>query len=853
MDTFSDEGCGVSLTPRPPRSPRPRLRSVPADQSGTSAPGAIRAGARTPSVFHGVPRRGVLQAASWTLPAVAVAAAAPAAAVSGVEAPAVPPGAHGNVVVVVRFQGDARGDGETGLNTRHSARREFSEWDFLRATYAPAQDPYLRPRATWMTTQEYFRLLSNGTYELHTTFPQTSGERPGTVTYLTLPRTYDAYRAQGEDASVTALVSDTVAALSALPGAAALAAAGDLNSEERVNGAYTGTANGEIDNLSILLQVPEGATVGSSRVLTSRHTYHVGAGTVGGRRVGHVNILPFTVSSTGTWIGSSAGGAVIEHEYVHTIGPKDLYRPAGQLGTPVGAWDLMARAAYVWPLAQTLVDMGFATPGTCTDRADLAPGTHRLTLSVERHGTGPHAVRLRSPLAADEWFVIELRQRGYVGDRQLPGAGGVIIYRVNEAVTSRGNLETDAHGKPLDYIYVFRPGETGLHDAAGQLSRAALSQVGSSFGTADLGAGVADGAIVTSRAQSTGMTVTLVEVGARSCTVEVTVPDLSSAGLWTAVPGTESGLPHDARAIPSLAAGSRGLYVGTVLPSGKAVIHAIRQGRDEVVTPAGTTAVAGLSATPLAVHDDRLYILSGDGSRLAVGSGEPGAWQWRQAPSGGTPAALTADGSGVSASYLDGAGAVRVLRATRDSLTQAGSTITSRALQVTGPRAVTTPSTTLVALSHFPSPGFQVLRQQGSDWQVVHSHAGTANGSTFAQTDTTVWHMASYFNEGSVELVVMNPDGTVREVLAPEGLPARISWMSLRVAGGTAYLATCDDAGALRVMTSGANDMRSWTQLGQVAGYTQVDAAFEVGADGAYLAFSSQVDSCARVVTHPLV
>lgn len=94
------------------------------------------------------------------------------------------------------------------------------------------------------------------------------------------------------------------------------------------------------------------------------------------------------------------------------------------------------------------------------------------TLKPSSNSGDNQALILKTPISEKEFFVVEYRKAGtpYKDqlDEKIPGSG-LIIYRVNTEETS------NYHGNK-DYIYVFRPGETGEGDGNGKLSEAFLSK-----------------------------------------------------------------------------------------------------------------------------------------------------------------------------------------------------------------------------------------------------------------------------------------------------------------------------------------------------------------------------------------
>lgn len=90
--------------------------------------------------------------------------------------------------------------------------------------------------------------------------------------------------------------------------------------------------------------------------------------------------------------------------------------------------------------------------------------------SAYANGGKSQAYKFYTPFSSSEYFVVEYRKPGkkYSADldQNMSGAG-LIVYRVNPAYATDGNLRGN------DYIYVFRPDDTGGNASAGDITKAA--------------------------------------------------------------------------------------------------------------------------------------------------------------------------------------------------------------------------------------------------------------------------------------------------------------------------------------------------------------------------------------------
>jgi M6 family metalloprotease-like protein len=157
------------------------------------------------------------------------------------------------------------------------------------------------------------------------------------------------------------------------------------------------------------------------------------------------------------------GTGVLCHEMFHSLGAPDLYRYYAGNGTffPVGKWDLMENNLN--PPQHMTSYMKFMYGGWIPSLPVIsASGTYTL-----QPVTSPtnNCYRINSPNSAGEYFVVEYRRQASSGfEANLPGSG-LIVYRINTAVDSTGNM----FGPP-DEVYVYCPGGTntvtGLKDSA---------------------------------------------------------------------------------------------------------------------------------------------------------------------------------------------------------------------------------------------------------------------------------------------------------------------------------------------------------------------------------------------------
>ena len=207
----------------------------------------------------------------------------------------------------------------------------------------------------------------------------------------------------------------------------------------------------------------------------SSHAGSAPGASAGTKAIGHYTVVDGGVSG----IGDCFDASVSAHEYLHTLGAADLYRYAAD-GEPVWKWDIMAKGStWNWPLAVTRKTLGWIT----IPSVDLKNLQESYTLSAPSAGNasgngGQQALKIQLPGSSTEYFVVEYRQRkpsypSLLFDDNVDSSG-LIIYRVNENLRDLGN-KNGGTAEGEDFVYIFRPGETGLKDAAGEFTKAALS------------------------------------------------------------------------------------------------------------------------------------------------------------------------------------------------------------------------------------------------------------------------------------------------------------------------------------------------------------------------------------------
>ncbi|QQM66876.1 hypothetical protein [Actinomyces weissii] len=755
-----------------------------------------------------------------------------------------------NVVVVARFKGDTVGDQQTGLNARHPIHKNLSRWTQLKAQYTSQPDQIL---ASVLSLDAYIRHVSANQRKVSSFFPQDASGPSGPdtqVTYIDLPRTktqYESASTASTEPAGTQLLQDVVAALDALDTPAS--AQWDTNQDHQV------------DHLSVLVQVSVSEPVTASSPLLWPHHGRLSASTgVDGLAVSDYSLLPARHTETDSpdyTLG--LGDSTVKQEYLGVLGLPPLYRSEAEREDPtgpVGPWDPRAKAANQLPLAQSREDLGW----TSIQRLPSTPGNQTVTLHSFGSAAGPQAVRIASPLNPTESFVLEYRRKSEykpgapAPDRSLPRSG-LLVYRVNPAAASTGAARPGKEGVGRDYLYVFRPGETGVLDAAGRLAEATLTApsgrfavagprygVRSRLGSSQLSAGIQADAIVDSLGRNSGLIVEVLEQDDDSLTFRLSVPDLSGQPAWSLVQAPASlpagALAADAASTPSVTSSPGGAVAAVAKqPDGAYAVTAFSGGAWHALGAPALDPTRQWGTPVLSWVEERLYLLAPDNTteapRVVLWAYEGSQWTQvaEQATTAPTDAPLlTALGTELYALAGGEGGQPQLLRLVPGQglepvgpqlpgplanpvLTQTGGAPTVLAGQPDSPRAVT-------------------LRLESGAWQETHSleqspHSQAAGTWGSGPEERSLVVRATTAGGASVEL--LGPEGRVLRSVPATGLPSALKRVQVMIKGGTVYLLTTSGPGDLvEVYTSPLDLAGSWARLGEVVASSGSPAALAV-------------------------
>lgn len=737
---------------------------------------------------------------------------------------------HKNLVAVVRFSDDTA---ET-YNGTYSYNSYYTYWQQFKCWFEAGNIPYFDNGTTSLAA--YMSAISNGAWSLTSYFPQSGDDYTDpnpyntntnktvtgkTMTYITLPHNEAYYESAGD----LQLVEDAAAIFN--------------THTDWTAGSSSWGSGGVLDNLELIVQVSEEPDT-SNTLLWPHKSNASGAAAFGGMKVYEYNLVNSkAVADLGT----------VKHEYLHTAGLGDLYRVGDTSANPgpVGIWDIMGSAAGQWPLAQSLVDLGFES----ADAIKTISGSGTKTVTLHTHYSAEddgQAVKVYSPYSTEEYFVFEYRQKdkdSLTPDRLVPSSG-LIIYRVNNAVEKDVNghrtNRISTNGYYEDGIYVFRPGETGIHDSAGSLMKAALStgsyaylndtaNARSAFGTADMTKTIADGAIVDSSDNNSGIVVTVTAQTDDSVTFNLEIPDYSALSLWNGVGTAASSELTDC---VSTAADSNGVIYQSYTDNSTSV--RVRAWNGSAWTGLGSAAEVsdGLGHASLQCIGSDLYCCYssysssgpsynimkwGGGTNWTKLAGISSGNSYANAPDsavlGGSLYVLAdKDNTGAQIYKLNVSGSTGTLAAVGDPLSIGYAT--EEKLGMAGDCPVVACGD--VGSNYSSETGENIYIYKDGSWQKLFSEtANVARNIATVSVGSAMLSFASYDKGTTPKLFLVSGD-TAHTVTSYDFSAAGtdITDADLFASGNYVYLTATDGSGKTVTWYAGSNDLAKWTQLGAV-------------------------------------
>ncbi|MCI8655010.1 MAG: hypothetical protein HFJ48_03945 [Clostridia bacterium] len=298
--------------------------------------------------------------------------------------------------------------------------------------------------------------------------------------------------------------------------------------------------NGIVDAISFFI---DGCGVTTTNIswgdlLWSHKTDNYGVNaTILGKKVIPYNII-YTYDYTETAgvfsLNRGTYGTII-HEFGHTLGYVDLYRFGQSQSKPVGFYDIMGNAIGSNP--QNFLTYFTSEYYNETNWHQPLPEINETTQGITLYKPNfidtneKRAIKITTHESSEEYFIIEYHEKQNTYDTSAADESGIIIYRVNEKNKFSGNKDGGEHGEK-DHIFVFRPNETNLGEAKGELSQATLnmkrSHLGKSIG--DSNKGFDNQTIYYSDGSNSGIIVDVVEQTNGSVTFNITFPKMQGSG-----------------------------------------------------------------------------------------------------------------------------------------------------------------------------------------------------------------------------------------------------------------------------------------------------------------------------------
>ena len=398
-----------------------------------------------------------------------------------------------NSFIVIKSKADVKEGTQELTNIIVFADFADSEGNFMENRRDTIIEMY--NRTSIKSLSNYIYTISNGKIKVNNYFPQDNSSVIIPYT-LSQPRSY--YNTSREYEMIKEIISH-------------------ISVDKSIN--LDRNNDGEVDNVTFIFP---GSASTTTDVFWPHKSNHNNGSSINGKTVNTYNV--HNENSLFKEIISGQKG-VIAHEFLHSLGLPDLYRGSGS-GKPVGEWDIMALNSVFlqYPLAYLRKDwVGIDTI--------TKSGTY--TLEPVSSNPNTQAFIIKTPLSEKEFFMVEYRKKGNSYNDELEGkipGSGLIIYRVN-------TREYTNFAGDKDFLYIFRPGETGEGDAAGNIREAFLSEESgrTSYGTADMNSKITDGAITYSSGLNSRIVIKNVSSAGDTISFDVELPNLSNDGVWNLV------------------------------------------------------------------------------------------------------------------------------------------------------------------------------------------------------------------------------------------------------------------------------------------------------------------------------
>ncbi len=197
---------------------------------------------------------------------------------------------------------------------------------------------------------------------------------------------------------------------------------------------------------------------------------------INGIRVNAYNLLDRGTDNTGVLGGLGAKSRTTRHEFLHTFTLPDLYHVKNPGTHPLGPWDIMAMGNTNITAYYQREYLGFG------DRLPVYTSSQKgITLKTAQYKdpSETYAVILKPANHPYESFIVEKREIEFTDDAGKPAGeqknAGLLVYRIYDKSPSAPNAAGGNSQGPPDFIYAFRPGESGANAGDGEIGYATLS------------------------------------------------------------------------------------------------------------------------------------------------------------------------------------------------------------------------------------------------------------------------------------------------------------------------------------------------------------------------------------------
>ena len=726
------------------------------------------------------------------------------------------------LVLVVRFQGDATGDGSTGLNAPPAFAPDATapantQWSQVMARLNDARAATYRAPSLY----QYVDTVSDGQCRLRTVSPQ-SDRATGRITYLTLPKARDAYVNTG------VLLDDALTAFNAAyPQFDARTLDGD--------------GNGVADNI---LVVPE---VGADSPTTGSplwpHEADYGGNLTVGQGAKAVKVGTYTLVDSGRLANGTVGTVI--HETLHAFGAKDLYRLDSSLESQrdvaVGVWDIMAQhggSKLMRPLAISRQDCGWTTI------EEVAGGT----VTLYAPGSGKRqAVKFKAPYSTTEYFVAEFRR----ANTDIGNLSALDPYPHRAPSTIAGPALASYPAKPWhphtaptsgnkgdkDYVYVFRKGETGAPrgDGVGDLRHAQLTAPGyklpsanslsptatpatrSKAGSTNPDDGLEEGALTYADGTNSGVVVTVTAQTEESITFTIAQPDADKLGLWRDAldaPGA-SPLPTQGFEATKLEAGADGAVYQLCERRNAGGAQVFRY--DGTAWKSLGSVGEGYRQFSAQWFDGALYLCGvqyGASPRVALWRWSGSRWETTATLSAAANKPVLGEVAGSLYLFADGAGAEAGLYRLSGNVLQKVTVLNDGYLA--GAVIADVGGEPALLVSNFDRQETTLYRLKAGTWskQRLHSGAPQILDRTATKNGPVFLTLQQDGGQDSTLRLVTFSNGVPTVISLPDTLPSSFD-ASLVVEGSKVYVALATQASQqVRVYRSTLDNLGSWDAVG---------------------------------------